>query len=113
VPPAPGAHHELNLEDVTGTKDRMGVPLPEGQVRGRRVPDGTENFAPGDYGRLGGHWMANAPGGHLGDLTNHTVTEHEDGTITVAPSILISARIDGVDRELWHGFLEAGIWRTT
>jgi hypothetical protein len=111
VPPAPSAHHELNLDDVTGTKDRMGVPLPEGQVRGRRVPDDTENFAPGDYGRLGGRWMANAPGGHLGDLTNHEVTEHEDGTITVSPSILISARVEGVDRELWHGFLERGIWR--
>jgi hypothetical protein len=106
VPPAPGAHHELNLEDVTGTKDRMGAPLPEGQVLGRRVPDGTEMFAPGDYGRLNGIWMANAPGGALGDLTNHEVVEHEDGTITVSPSILID---DGEAK--WHGYLERGIWR--
>jgi hypothetical protein len=112
VPPVPGAHHELSLEDVTATKDRMGAPLPEGQVRGRRVRD-TDRFAPGDYGQhpVSGEWMANAPGGGLGNLSAHEVTEHEDGTISVSPSILITgADENGPTR--WHGFLERGIWRT-
>lgn len=41
-----------------------------------------------------------------GSLRNHTVVEHDDGTITVEPSILIH-RGTG---ERWHGFLRAGIW---
>jgi hypothetical protein len=36
------------------------------------------------------------------------VTEHEDGTITVSPSIL-QYGVDG--SEFWHGYLERGIWR--
>jgi hypothetical protein len=38
-------------------------------------------------------------------LTGWTVTEHDDGTITVQPSIL-----DGDSG--WHGYLEHGVWRT-
>ena len=45
----------------------------------------------------------------MGNLTNHEVKEHEDGTITVAPSILIGVRESG--KEQWHGFLEHGVWR--
>lgn len=40
-----------------------------------------------------------------GALRTHTVTEHEDGTITVSPSIFDAP--DG-----WHGFLERGVWRS-
>ena len=75
---------------------------------GRRVRD-TDRFAPGDYGRhpVDGHWMGCTPNGHLGNLSAHEVVEHEDGTITVSPSILVSD-----DKgELWHGFLERGVWR--
>jgi hypothetical protein len=50
--------------------------------------------------------MARPPGNHMGDLSEHEVTEHEDGTITVSPSILIN---DG--RDEWHGFIERGVWR--
>lgn len=79
---------------------------------GRRVPDrdpaGPDTiFEEGDYGRLSTTWIGCAPGGHLGNLSNHTVIEHEDGTITVSPSILISA--GGI--ALWHGWLERGVWR--
>jgi len=49
--------------------------------------------------------MAMCPDGHLGNLANHDVTEYDDGTITVSPSILIKAH-DGK----WHGFLRAGVW---
>lgn len=78
---------------------------------GRRVPNETENFAPGDYGRLRGRWFAHAPGGGLGDLSNHEVTEHEDGTITVSPSILITSSDEEGAPVRWHGFLERGVWR--
>lgn len=63
----------------------------------------------GEYGWDPRHgvWLANTPNDHLGDLRNHDVTEHEDGTITVRPSIRVS---DG-DGELWHGWLERGVWR--
>lgn len=54
-----------------------------------------------------GTWDCVTPNGHLGNLGNHDVTEHEDGTITVSPSILVSDN----SGELWHGFLERGVWR--
>lgn len=80
---------------------------------GRRLPDrdpgGPDTcFAPGDYGRLSSTWICCTPNGHLGNLSNHDVTEHQDGTITVSPSILVS--VDGA--EVWHGWLERGVWRS-
>lgn len=56
-------------------------------------------------------WYCNTPNGHLGNLGLHEVTEHEDGTITVSPSILVSTSRDGQKVEVWHGFLEHGVWR--
>lgn len=38
----------------------------------------------------------------------HSVTEHEDGTITVSPSIDLSQR----DPTFWHGWLERGVFRS-
>lgn len=73
---------------------------------GRRLADDTVSFAEGDYGRIKGVWYARPLGSHLGSLANHEVTEHEDGTITVTPSILVD---DG--RGQWHGYLERGVWR--
>lgn len=95
-------------------------------MQGRRVypPVPTEEFPhplpldtqQGDYWYQPDldRWMCFAPmlNGHggfaLGDLSKHTVIEHEDGTITVSPSILITC---GQDGEQWHGYLERGIWR--
>lgn len=51
--------------------------------------------------------MACAPNGSVGDLSGHEVTEHDDGTITVSPSILINQPPD----KQWHGYLERGVWR--
>lgn len=77
----------------------------------RKYPDDDGNLwlSAGEYGidPRNGHWMASTPNGHLGDLSEHEVTEHEDGTITVRPSILVSDQ-HGI---LWHGFLERGVWR--
>jgi hypothetical protein len=62
-------------------------------------------FEMGDYGRdLAGEWWARAPGAKAaGALTDHSVTEHDDGTITVEPSILAH---DGS----YHGYLRRGEW---
>ena len=106
---------------------------------GRRVrsEDGFSfgNLQPGDYG-LGpdGKWWLMAPDGARGtiDLTKHSVTEHEDGTITVSPSVVFLAQSNvrpeccdqckerahdfgcmwfGFGVERWHGWLERGTWR--
>lgn len=64
---------------------------------------------PGDYCRtsLEDRWIMMAPNGDLGCLSPkvHKITEHEDGTITVSPSIQFHTG------KKWHGFLEQGIWR--
>lgn len=86
-------------------------------IPGSRRPDGTELhlLQPGEYAKTNGRWICRAPSNakgtdFFGDLTNHTVTEHEDGTITASPSILIT-RGGRVEKEVWHGYLERGVWR--
>lgn len=84
-------------------------------MKGRRV-DLTEphKLIPGDYGLWHGLWVVCTPNGSVGTLGDgsgehgHTVIEHEDGTITVTPSIGI--RMVG-EQWAYHGFLEKGIWR--
>lgn len=75
------------------------------------IPDGPHVLQPGQYGKWArdGNWYAVPPGqpALLANLARHDVTEHEDGTITVSPSILVQAGALGT----WHGFLERGIWR--
>jgi hypothetical protein len=82
---------------------------------GVRITSGNgADFGPGSYGRIGDAWLCRPPRGPLGHLGRHTVTEHGDGTITVAPSILANPQPDDPEPgsgESWHGFLEAGIWR--
>ena len=76
-----------------------------------KPPDAVQS---GDYWKLirndgSFEWYACAPSGWLGNLSGHDVTEHEDGTITVSPSILTSA--PEPNPRAWHGYLERGIWR--
>jgi hypothetical protein len=88
-------------------------------IHGTRVEDNAlkdDPFRPGTYGRIevGGEnlkwiWVCTTPNGHHGSLDGHDVIEHEDGTITVSPSILIKGGPDW--EELWHGYLEHGDWR--
>lgn len=81
---------------------------------GRRIPDPGNEWAadqgpqPGDYWQdADGLWSCRPPWKHAwGNLAKHHVTEHEDGTITVTPSILITTQVG-----TWHGYLERGIWR--
>lgn len=78
-------------------------------MQGKRLYD-MDNFQPGDYGKIGDIWYGCTPNGHLGNLKNHEVVEHEDGTITVSPSILVG--YEGADgNDSWHGYLEHGVWR--
>jgi hypothetical protein len=91
-------------------------------MQGQRVewPDGL--LKPAEYAKgPDGTWYATTPNDHLANLCAHAVTEHDDGTITVSPSILVSTPRagDGPDGmrspvlvELWHGFLERGVWRS-
>ena len=84
-------------------------------TQGRRLPDGPMklgDFHRGDYKKVlyddgTMHWYALLPSCDLALLDGHSVTEHEDGTITVSPSILMTMG----STQLWHGYLERGAWR--
>jgi hypothetical protein len=91
-------------------------------MKGKRIDwdpsDGVDypfpRLKPGEYGKdKDGVWYCCTPGveGLVGNLGQHTVVEHEDGTITVTPSILVTMRDKGVDVQKWHGFLTRGEWR--
>lgn len=89
------------------------------ETKGRRVypqEDGHLHLSEGDYGYdpIVGHWVVRPPGHNAGGIPHHGVIEHEDGTITVTPSIVLedyeSNQRDSL-RVAWHGFLEHGIWR--
>lgn len=85
-------------------------------MNGTRLPDQTK-WSPtlplGSYWRLDGQWYAITPNGHLANISKHKITVDIDGTISVSPSIRVSSThpVRGVV-ELWHGFLEHGVWRT-
>ena len=86
-------------------------------MQGRRLPDvptdqyfgfDSLNMQPGDYvklhdGKIG--WCAMAPNGDAGMLRTHKIIVHDDGTITVSPSIQMQTG------KHWHGYLEHGVWR--
>jgi len=88
-------------------------------IHGKRLEDDVfadDPFRPGSYGRVWvtvpeGHWAwyGCTPNGHACNLSAHEVIEHDDGTITVSPSILITGGPNW--EELWHGWLEHGKWR--
>jgi hypothetical protein len=99
---------------------------------GQRVYANPDGYLPhlrlGEYGRLAGEpltrhlkklgwngWYCCTPTGRQGNVGAHKVEEHEDGTITVSPSILIrpieAAELLPKGRDGWHGYLERGVWR--
>jgi hypothetical protein len=83
-----------------------------------------EGIEPGDYWKAPEQWYAACPCPLDDDgmpliaaLCNHTVIEHEDGTITVSPSILVGGSYpfsppEWAAKHTWHGWLEHGVWRT-
>lgn len=93
----------------------MGIPGPGWEAWGER-PDGCGEMTapPGAYMKVtsrsadGAHvsvrWYARDPNGDaLSIAGNHQVVEHEDGTITVTPSII---NPNGT----FHGWLQRGAW---
>lgn len=87
-------------------------------TQGRRifVPQGGSisdlSFDDGDYclNPVDGKVWHRLPGTPYVTRTGtHTIEEHEDGTITVSPSIL-SKFGDGTIS--WHGWLRRGVWTT-
>jgi hypothetical protein len=78
-------------------------------MQGNRRPDKTEahTLQPGEYVREAEGWSICDPLGNIGGIDSRwSITEHDDGTITVSPSI----RQRGTYGE-WHGYLERGVWR--
>lgn len=88
-------------------------------MKGRRLEDSFDQrpdfrwdqVQPGDYWRAStpGRWHLCAPSGEHGAATNTVwkITEHEDGTITISPSLWFNKANNG-----WHGYLERGVWRS-
>lgn len=79
-------------------------------MNGRRRPDDTKpwDLEAGDYMLQDGYvWVCLPSGSGPARLKGWDHTVHEDGTITVTPSILDVGHPDG-----WHGFLERGVWRS-
>jgi len=62
------------------------------------------------YWKLEDVWYLYIPGCGLANLKNHQIIQHEDGTITVSPSILLTGHDNGKQLQR-HGYLEKGIWR--
>jgi hypothetical protein len=52
-------------------------------------------------------WYIYLPGCGITRLTNHQIEEHEDGTISVTPSIVMRCHIN----QQRHGDLTHGEWR--
>lgn len=72
-----------------------------------RWPAGECPYGPGDYWKdAAGDWRGVTPNGLSVWLKNHVIVEHEDGTITVTPSILAN----GGKKNGWHGYLTKGVW---
>jgi hypothetical protein len=85
-------------------------------MKGKRVElipqeGGFQSLSPGEYGKWAdGEWYAETPNGHGANISGHVITEHEDGTITVTPSIAVSTSLNGKKVEVFHGWLIRGEW---
>jgi hypothetical protein len=102
----------MSVGDVTqGYRAESVTELYDGPAGGYLIVSNLDGDNP-DRGVAPGHrtlWIKD-PAGHVGRLLDsvHTITEHDDGTVTVSPSILATTASHGHD---WHGYLERGVWR--
>jgi hypothetical protein len=55
-------------------------------------------------------WLVYFPKCGIGALQLHKVEEHDDGTISVTPSILTKGHDEGKETTV-HGYLTHGVWR--
>lgn len=81
-------------------------------IEGKRrdLAEDDYNLSAGEYGKAAnGKWYCRVPDERfpVGGLSKHHIKEHHDGTISAYPSI-VSENEHG---EIWHGYLECGIWR--
>lgn len=79
-------------------------------MQGKRIDNDKWPENPGEYSKFKQHdgvvfWACMLPDGQMGRLSTHDIVEHEDNTITVSPSILVTGE------KQWHGYLEHGVWR--
>ena len=83
-------------------------------MQGTRLPDDKIPLNPGEYAlfhRQNGDeaWLCNPPNGAgPGSLEQHVVAVHEDGTISVTPSIQFNKNHPELPQ--WHGHLIKGSW---
>ena len=61
------------------------------------------------YWKEDGDWWLYIPLCGAGRLSQHQVVEHEDGTISVTPSILMYGHSRG-QKTTRHGYLAKGVW---
>lgn len=91
------------------------------EIPGDRVSKPLLTLTYGEYTLHKGIWYGVAPEPvetnneyitkeFVANLSNHKVIEHDDGTITVEPSILITV-FEGDKRINWHGYLQRGVWK--
>jgi hypothetical protein len=65
-------------------------------------------IGPQSYAKIGTDWYVRVPNARRAvkvDPEMHIVTEHEDGTITVTPSLVYK---EPHEWDYWHGFLVRG-----
>lgn len=87
-------------------------------MKGIRLPDGEADPWPPPHGAYWREpvqgrlvWYCITPNGLYGGLANHDVIAHDDGTITVSPSIHVRLPRGNDPEQNWHGYLERGEWR--
>lgn len=67
---------------------------------------GTLYLCECEFGQsLDGTWYARPPSGHVSSLADYSVTEHEDGTISVSAAIRAEYAASH-----WLGYLIKGVW---
>ena len=82
-------------------------------MQGKRIGMWASVVPPGSYwqsdpsNRINRYWAGVTPNGLIANLTAHNVVEHDDGTITVTPSIAVDNGEGGLS---WHGYLTKGEW---
>ena len=88
-------------------------------MQGRRIYNTKDDYQPGDYFKVlhideglpdnayCNQWRFMTPNGIRGRINDLTwqIIEHEDGTITVSPSIFVKS-----PPLRWHGYLSHGVW---
>jgi hypothetical protein len=61
------------------------------------------------YWRAGRDWLIYLPRCGVGRISDHVIQEHQDNTISVTPSIVMTGHDNGEPTQR-HGFLTKGVW---